>query len=264
MLFLRRRRLGLTSCREIVARMETPAAFIRNDKLRLSHFDFEEYLVRWGCTSSLPDAVNSPHASFRPTILNKARAIHQVNNKLGFRMLLNEHELCPKTWEAVVCMPEDYFNVSRQVIMRPTHHAQGRNYYYANGWRSAHYYAAELASTGYYISEVIDKVAEYRVCVVQGRAAWVAVKEPREGYTPSPEEPWNVATGHFVFNNVNWDNWPLKVVRKAIEAFNLSELDFGGVDVMVDANNNVYVIEINSAPSITSDYRQQCMAKAFD
>jgi D-alanine-D-alanine ligase-like ATP-grasp enzyme len=49
-----------------------------------------------------------------------------------------------------------------------------------------------------------------------------------------------------------------------VEAFELSDLDFGGVDVMTDADGNAYVIEINSAPSLTSEYRQQCMAKCFD
>jgi hypothetical protein len=44
----------------------------------------------------------------------------------------------------------------------------------------------------------------------------------------------------------------------------LSSLDFGAVDVMVDANGRPYVLEINSAPSQTSPYRQECMAKAFD
>ena len=49
-----------------------------------------------------------------------------------------------------------------------------------------------------------------------------------------------------------------------IEAFKLSGLDFGGVDVMVDGEGNVSILEINSAPSLTSPYRQSCMAKAFD
>jgi hypothetical protein len=44
----------------------------------------------------------------------------------------------------------------------------------------------------------------------------------------------------------------------------LSGLDFGGVDVMVDRAGNCYVLEINSAPSQTSPYRQECTAKAFD
>ena len=33
---------------------------------------------------------------------------------------------------------------------------------------------------------------------------------------------------------------------------------------MVDGDGEAYVIEINSAPSLTSPYRQACFAKAFD
>jgi hypothetical protein len=33
---------------------------------------------------------------------------------------------------------------------------------------------------------------------------------------------------------------------------------------MVDAEGRAYVLEINSAPSQTSPYRQTCTAKAFD
>jgi glutathione synthase/RimK-type ligase-like ATP-grasp enzyme len=74
---------------------------------------------------------------------------------------------------------------------------------------------------------------------------------------------WNVAQGGR-FDNVRWDDWPLKAVRIAIEGFNLSDLDFGGVDVMVDGEGEAYILEINSAPSLTSEYRQTCFAKAFD
>jgi len=106
---------------------------------------------------------------------------------------------------------------------------------------------------------IIKKVAEYRVFVVQGRVVSVAEKTPS-----NPDDiAWNVAQGGR-FDVVSWDNWPLQAVRKSVEAFNLTELDFGGVDVMVDADGKAYVIEINSAPSLTSEYRQQCMAKAFD
>jgi hypothetical protein len=53
-------------------------------------------------------------------------------------------------------------------------------------------------------------------------------------------------------------------VEVAIAGFNLSGLDFGGVDIMVDAGGEATILEINSAPSLTSPYRQSCMAKAFD
>ena len=74
---------------------------------------------------------------------------------------------------------------------------------------------------------------------------------------------WNVARGGR-FDNVDWGDWPLKAVKTSIEAFNLSSLDFGGVDVMVDGDGGCYVLEINSAPSLTSPYRQEKMALAID
>jgi len=119
-------------------------------------------------------------------------------------------------------------------------------------------------SNGWYASELIDKVAEYRVYVVSGRVATVAEKTP-----DNPDAvAWNVAQGGR-FDVVRWGSWPMEVVRVALEAFKYSGLDFGGVDVMVDRDGRAYVIEINSAPSLPLlssgqvSYRQTCMAKTF-
>jgi len=95
--------------------------------------------------------------------------------------------------------------------------------------------------------------------VVSGRAVCVARKHPG-----NPNQvAWNVFQGGR-FENVRWDEWPLKAVKNSIAAFNLSGLDFGGVDVMVDREGETYILEINAAPSLTSPYRQECFAKAFD
>jgi hypothetical protein len=115
------------------------------------------------------------------------------------------------------------------------------------------------AGDGYYTSSLIRKVAEYRVFCVQGRVASVAKKTPG-----NPEDvAWNVARGGR-FDCVPWGEWPLKAVRVSLEAFLESSLDFGGVDVMIAQDGSCYVLEINSAPSLTSPYRQECMAKCLD
>ncbi len=117
---------------------------------------------------------------------------------------------------------------------------------------------------GWYASDLIDKSAEYRVYVVNGKVATVAEKTPDD---PSAVA-WNVAQGGR-FDVVRWGDWPLEVCRVAIESFKLSGLDFGGVDVMVDREGRAYMIEINSAPSLPLlscggvSYRQKCMAKCF-
>ena len=238
-IILRRRRLGATSCREIAAKSTTGISVVRNDH----NIPDTDLVFRWGCTSNVPTR----------NVVNTARAIHQVNDKAGFRTLLDEHELCPET---LVNSPPTDFDTGW--VVRPHSHSQGRRLYpvYTH---AEMYLAAEATNFEYYVSRLINKVAEYRVFVVQGRVACVAEKTPG-----NPDDiAWNVACGGR-FDNVRWDNWPLKAVRYSVEAFNLSELDFGGVDVMVDADGEAYVIEINSAPSLTSEYRQTCMAKCFD
>lgn len=207
-----------------------------------------DYIFRWGFTGPVGNGI----------VVNTVEAIQKVNDKLGFRRILDEADLCPETWSVGT-------DVRFPAIVRPGTHHQGRHLYVVRD-------GAELTSAiarvsrlpknldhSWYASELITKQAEYRIFVVQGRCVCVAKK-----YPGNPDDvAWNVARGGR-FENVHWDEWPLKAVRYGIEAFNLSGLDFGGVDVMVDGEGECYVLEINSAPSLTSPYRQQCFAKAFD
>lgn len=248
-ILLRRRKLGRTSCREIAKYAQTGFKVIRNDK------DVpepkEKYLFRWGCVSDIPKGYE---------VINKSEGIHTVSDKAGFRKVLNEKELCPKTWFDFHELTKDYNPPHRRfdVVVRPRVHAQGRRIFRCRTPDELRD-ACNRCGPGYYISEFIDKVAEYRVFVCQGRAVWVAQKTPGN----PGDLAWNVAKGGH-FDNVNWDKWPLKAVKRSIEAHNLSGLDFSGVDVMVDRKGEVYILEINAAPSQTSPYRQQCVAKAFD
>lgn len=238
---LRRRLLGRTSCREIAKRSQEGIVAVRNDKLCPPDTDL---VFRWGCTSN----------TLCKNVVNTAKSIHQVSDKAGFRKLIKG--LCTETWDDWDDVPNAKLEMG--VIIRPRTHSRGRKLWEA-GDRGTLVDACEAAGEGYYINQFIHKVAEYRVFVVQGRVVCVAQKTPG-----NPDDvAWNVAQGGR-FDNVRWDDWPLKAVKVSVEAFNLSELDFGGVDVMVDGGGAAYVIEINSAPSLTSDYRQQCFAKAFD
>lgn len=241
---LRRRKLGSTSCREIARLSQTGIQCVRNDAV----LPEANIVFRWGCTSNVTAT----------TIVNTAEAIHRVSDKRGFRLSLDEHELCPNTWGDVESFLEQApsSGTTYPYIVRPSQHAQGKHVILCNTLDEVAIACSRFPS--YYISEYVQKEAEYRVCVVQGRVAWVANKIPA-----NPEDvAWNVALGGR-FENVRWDAWPLKAVRIAVEAFNLSGLDFGGVDVMM-RGNEAYVLEINSAPSLTSPYRQEATAKCFD
>jgi glutathione synthase/RimK-type ligase-like ATP-grasp enzyme len=237
---LRRRNLGNTSCRELSRLSREGMVVVRNNR---DPFPPNTNLViRWGCTSNVPTR----------NVVNTARAIHLVNDKNVFRMTLDQHGLCPRTWNRL-----DDIDFTTPVIVRPMRHHQGRNTFLCHN-RDHVVDAIYRCGEGWYASEYINKTNEYRVFVVQGRAAGVVEK--------IPEDPdaivWNHHAGSS-FENIRWGNWDLNVVKICIDAFNLSGLDFGGVDV-IKTNGRVYVLEINSAPSLTSSYRQEVMAKCFD
>lgn len=244
---LRRRRLGNTSCREIAAKSQTGITVIRND----GHLpNTDGYVFRWGCTSEIPG---------NPKVINKTTAIHAVNDKAGFRRVLQNAnpDFVPKTWFSY---PHFFAAGSPYpVVVRRRTHAQGRYFHVCNNQQELKAACDRYGPDQYYISKLINKVAEYRVCVAFGRVAWVAKKTPGN----LNQVAWNVAQGG-AFHNVNWNDWPLKAVKMSVEVFKLSGLDFAGVDIMEDAQGKCYVLEVNSAMSLTSPYRQECIAKVFD
>ena len=255
---LRRQKLGRTSCKEIARMSNKILAVVRNDKPFPADLSM---VIRWGTTSNVP-------IRGEDNIINTAEAIHRVGDKAGFRKILMDDwkenkvgvglPLCPFTWFQDEVGRPDVDQGHYPVVVRPRVHAQGKHVYLCdNPWRLVE--AATICGEGWYASEYINKVSEYRVTFVQGRVAWVAKKTPG-----NPEDvAWNVARGGR-FDNVLWGEWPPKAVKFSREAFMLSGLDFGAVDVMIDAVGQPYVLEINSAPSQTSPYRQECMAKCFD
>lgn len=252
-IILRRRKLGRTSCREIAACMQQAIEVIRNDK----DIPAAKHVFRWGTTSNVPKCDGQ-------VIYNSAASIHWCADKKAGRLAMQEAGIpVPKTWGSETEFGEGVYpwgypaaDDGDRYVARKSRHAQGRDLVHG----TAATVAAALDAWGDgYISELIDKVAEYRVFVCQGRVVWVAQKKPG-----NPDQvAWNVAQGG-EFSNVRWGEWHMPSCRAAILAALLSKTDFCGVDVMVDADGNPYVLEVNSAPSQTSPYRQSCVAKAFD
>lgn len=247
---VRRRKLGMSSGKGISQFSKKGIGWCRNDK----GIPEDDIYFRWGCTANLPNR--------DAKVVNLSRAIHTVSSKSAFRKKLADNGLAPATTvmhdHDIEQYEWDKDNEGKVFVARPHSHHQGRNIF-KGSYEDCVNQLRKWNKGGGYITEFFDKTAEYRVFVVQGRAVCVAKK------TPADEKAlaWNVAQGGR-FDNVRWDAWPLKAVKNSIKAFNLSGLDFGGVDVMVDKDGNTCILEINSAPSLTSPYRQECMAKAFD
>jgi glutathione synthase/RimK-type ligase-like ATP-grasp enzyme len=233
---LRRRGLGRVSCSLIAQHSTTGIEVKRNDQ-RLKPADT---VIRWGTTSRVTTENE----------INTAEAIHRGADKAGFRKLLMEENLCPKTWS-------EENEVKFPCIVRPAIHSRAQNLFVCKDKRELRAAIAECG-VGWYASELIDKKAEFRIYAAQGRAIGVGEKHPA-----NPEAvAWNMAAGGSC-KNVRWDVWPLKVVKAGLAAHKLSGLDFSAIDVIVNQNDNPFVLEVNSSPTL-ANYRAQAFSKAFD
>lgn len=209
-----------------------------------------DVVVRWGTTSNLPGD---------PKVINTAKSIHRVFNKGEFRKTLANEGLAPKTYDSLSQFVGDQIY---PVITRPNHHSRSEDLYFCTSLEDV-VIATEKLKSGYYISEYIKKTSEYRIFVVQGRVVAVIKKKPR---TPDDITWGCVEEGTFEY--VPWDEWPLLATQKAVQAFLLSKLHFGAVDVIARQDpllgeTKAYVLEINTAPEVTP-YYGKCLGKSID
>lgn len=203
-----------------------------------------EYFFRWGYTGELPG---------RATIVNTTAAIYETCDKAQFRMKLAEAGLAPRTATDIKEFRKQQFFPA---ILRPAEHQRSEHLYVANdAWDVMD--ILPKVGKDFYISEKIEKVKEFRVMIVQGRVVWVIEKMPEDRNAVS----WGcIREGDFEY--VGWDDWDKNVIENAIASFNLSKLDFGAVDVIVDKKGKAYTLEINTAPYLTK-YYAQTIGKAF-
>lgn len=251
-ILLRRRKLGRTSCREIQRKSVTGLRNVRNDLFqKKTRGQKVDWLFRWGCTSPC----EAEH------VVNKAESINLASEKYQTRVKLREAGLpIPDTWgegEEVKEFPR------HGIVIRPIYHHQGRNFILA---KSPEELQANLRGRrGYYLSAFIPKTREFRVFVIQGRVAAIAEKFVKD----QTQLAWNKYQGGS-FQNLRWREWPLEICKPAIEAVKAIGLDFGGVDIISvpdprkEGKIIPYILELNSAPSLTSPYRQGVFATCFD
>jgi len=257
--FLRRRGHGKVTCKSIADKINeinghTVAEVIMPDRLPRPNTDG---FIRWGCTTPINDG----------PIINTARAISTTYDKGRFRSVCAAEGIAPRTWINIDDIWEQ--DITVPLLLRPAHHMQGKgmlkftydvasNTYVSEGPDDLDVYEFIAKHPEYYISEYIEKSAEFRVFVIAGRVVAVMSKTPPENGGVA----WNHAAGG-KGNNVKFGDWPIDVVRVACRALELSGLHFGAVDVMVGNDGKAYVCEVNTAPEVTSPYRIECIAKAF-
>ena len=244
---LRRRKLGLTSCKSIKKYAIGNIDVLRND--RITGEEEIDLLIRWGCTSQIPSK----------RTLNKAEAISLTNNKLASRKLFVDKGVStPRLYT-------DDEDISYPVVVRPTNHSQGKMFFLCNNEDELERAIDRIhfLDKDFYISEYINKDREFGVFVFNDRVTSVIEKVPKTEEAKKAHA-WNVAQGTHRFENVKWTDWNVKACKLALQAVKVLGLDFGRVDIITDSEDNAYVLEVNSAHSLTSEYRQKVFAKCLD
>jgi glutathione synthase/RimK-type ligase-like ATP-grasp enzyme len=235
---LRYGKMGVKSC-PIIAEEAGLEVFTSGDILPKD----AAYMFRWGSTASVGGDVK---------VVNKIKAISKTADKAGFRKIIADAGLAPKTWLDYRAFKEE---VKFPVLVRPAEHQRSQGMYVCNDpWEVME--AIQQVGNEYYISEFIQKTKEFRVFVSSGRVAWVIEKTPKDKNAAS----WGcVEDGDFEY--IGWGDWPIGLVDNALKSFALSDLDFGAIDIIMDANG-FYTLEINTAPAVTP-YYSKTIGKTF-
>ncbi len=216
----------------------------------------DDWLFRWGCTSRTKGIKLSRQ-------INTSKAIGTASDKRGFRMLCAQFapEIIPKSYFRYDELPQE-----GPWVLRRSPHSQGRDLWLCDSKFDVHnkIRQKELQPGSWYASDYINKVAEYRVFVMEGRVVQVVRKIVPNEY----EISWNVHNGGR-YENIHWGEWPMDVIKVALKAHDLTGLDLSGCDVMSDKNGRAYLLEVNSAPSLKPKrdgglgYSQKCVAKGI-
>lgn len=187
-------------------------------------------LVRWG----------SRREGKADIEINTATAVGLARDKKESRRQLGT--LSPSTWfrSADVILP---------AVVRPRRHHAGKRFFVCTT-RQELDRAITRCGPGWYATKLIDKSAEYRVFILQGRVIRLSEKTaPDDGGVA-----WNVGVGATATGMAR-KNWPLNVIKVALKAAQRLSLDWTAVDVIVGTDGTAYVLEANTAPGLASGSR---------
>lgn len=182
-------------------------------------------------------------------VVNSAEAVSTARDKRLSRAKLGD--LAPATWvrRADVKLP---------CVIRPRRHHAASKFFTCRTPDAARS-AIARCGIGWYASELVEKAREFRVFVFQGHIVAVSERFPAD----ASQVAWNLAMGGRLVN-CKFAAWPIHVLRASIEACAKLDLDFGAVDVAIDANNgNAVVFEVNTAPGLRNPYTIERIATCF-
>ena len=191
--------------------------------------------------------------------INTQESVALARNKSASRRALEG--LCPTTWF-------NKWDVELPCIVRPRKHFGGRKFFVCNSWPE--FKRARLTcKRGWYASELVNKLREFRVFVFQGEILAISEKLPRE---ISHQVAWNLTLGggSRTLRRATWKDqvWSQPLICAAREAIKRLRLDFGAVDIGWGTGQGsslprAFVFEVNTAPGLAKEYTIKKVAEAF-
>lgn len=197
--------------------------------------------------------------------MNRPSSIHLASNKkLGRRILQNAGVEVPFTVFPSANIAGSLAGLTYPVIARPSHHHGGQNFHKLDNFEALLAFLWGKNADDWYVSNLFQKTNEYRFHVGHNRILFVNEKPLVAG-----EIRANQAVNHQSWRVLKWSEYSTGILanasRVAIRAMDALGLEYGAVDLMVNANDgSCAVCEVNTSPSINTPYSSEKYAQYFD
>jgi glutathione synthase/RimK-type ligase-like ATP-grasp enzyme len=184
---------------------------------------------------------------------NTNEAINNATNKpLSRRILIENNTPVPKTW----------FNINEAIIpyiARPSFHWLGANFHVVRN-EEQHEKLKKITKSDWYFSEIFPTTKEQRVIVFNSRVIHSCSKfflgdTPEETISKRNQLRREVyRRGDVSILNGNTVEITDEAKDLCIKAVEVLGLDFAGLDLMYDREDNKVICEVNAAPTLGDSF----------
>lgn len=190
-----------------------------------------DVVLRWGSTESF--------SRLRSRLeLNSLEAVTNASNKLKMMKILVD---------AGIPTPKVLFHPPCGTDFVLDDYKNDEGFFYVRGANQEVRYDNNIRAGDLYVSKpVVNKRREYRVHVFNGEVIAIYEKIPNAENT----KLFKSYNCHFELKNKENCKLSLENQQVCIDAVKSLGLLFGGVDVMRDKDQNIFISEVNSAPAL--------------
>lgn len=212
-------------------------------------------VIRWGNVEDIPVAGKEKLRrvlSGSNNLLNKASGIKSASHKFNTLQVLKDAGV------NVPAFSRTFNNDILPALGRKNYHARANDMQLILQPMDIKYYNILGNTFDYYVKYVPVK-REYRVHIFNNNAILFNRKlfqEEQNKYVPFLRNHEN----GFIFAALEQDDVRSKLEDIGVKAVTALGLNFGAVDVIRDLNDKYYVLEVNTAPGISSAYTSYAQA----